>query len=97
MTEYTGKHLKELREVLGFSLDTLCDYIGMRDKRSMRRWHHSEWVLSGNSLIAVKHYFENGRNKASAEAAVDLWRSLTDPNARMELPGIDFDPKPFGP
>lgn len=96
MAEYSGKYLKEMRGQIGMSGEDLCDYIGMRDKRSMRRWNHSEFPLSGKSLIAVQHYMHNGRNKASAQEAVDLWRSMVDPDQRMELPGIDFDPKDFG-
>lgn len=74
-TQFTGTHLKELREAAGMTIDELTAAVGMKDRRSMFRWHHSEWILGGKALVAVQYFYDNGRDHAAAMAAIAQWKA----------------------
>ena len=74
MTQLTGKHLKELRLAAEMTIDELVEAVGMKDRRTMIRWHHSEEVLRGKSLAAVEHFLARGGDRAAAMEAIALWR-----------------------
>lgn len=80
MTQLTGKHLKELRLAAEMTIDELCAAVGMKDRRAMIRWHHSEEVLRGRSLAAVEHFLVRGGDRAEAIA---LRRGAAAPSSQQ--------------
>lgn len=73
-TQLTGKHLKEPLLAAEITIDELVEAVGMKDRRTMIRWHHSEEVLRGKSLAAVEHFRAHGGDRAAAMEAIALWR-----------------------
>lgn len=77
--EIRGDVLVDLRDAAGLSIENMARHIGMTDKRTLRRWMHSEWVLGGHALRACERFIDGGRTGQAAWDALDWWAEINSP------------------